>query len=559
MKLLERVRSKFFRSQSGQKPPSPETESTSGLGLYSYNVKNDSLTMNKAMFMMLNMQPTKHPIPCSSLNMHPEDRAQFEVSLNRAIESGQSWLHEFRVVNRHNTVSTIRISAEIHRSRGCVSLDGGAMDITVLVNSMEAAKEMSSLKIRHLDDMKHQTDMNSMIRTICHEIRNPLQGVISNAEIIQEVILTDTTESGIKQICESVKDILVCTLYQAQTLDDLINFESLNLKTANIDDSLVDNASIDELISSVVSMFKEACTKKGVTLSIASTLGISGTFHVKNIQTVLINLTSNAVKFTNQGSITIIPDYASPVSNSAAVVRIQVQDTGTGVDDSVRERIFSSYGVKADNMIVPGSGLGLRTCKLIAEGIGGSIGFDDSDIGSVFKFTFPIKNIQKRRSVLYKAEPRAVSNSHRDPSAPKKRVLLADDNPIIRKVYQVTLKEDFDCDVAKDGHEALFMYEQEVRGPRPYDLLVLDYNMPVRKGIDVARIIRKNAPHLCTPIVFVTGEIGEQIRTSIETMNNVHLMLKPVAKKDMITLFHTILDADMSEGARDRRITSLTC
>jgi two-component system, autoinducer 2 sensor kinase/phosphatase LuxQ len=164
--------------------------------------------------------------------------------------------------------------------------------------------------------------------------------------VVLESLTRDTIqEDTAAQICENVQDILTCTMYQAQTLDDLINFESLNLQTANFNDTLVKNASVDELISGVVSMFREACKAKGVALTISNTLNICGTFHVKNIQTVLINLTSNAVKFTHKGSITITPEYASPVDECAAVVKIQVYDTGDGVDSSVRDRLFSSYGV----------------------------------------------------------------------------------------------------------------------------------------------------------------------------------------------------------------------
>jgi CheY-like chemotaxis protein len=160
-------------------------------------------------------------------------------------------------------------------------------------------------------------------------------------------------------------------------------------------------------------------------------------------------------------------------------------------------------------------------------------------------FTFPITNIERRRASKFGPNTiKAIPSAQRDKSLPKKNLLLAEDNAILRKVYQRTLADDFVCTVAKAGHEAVVMYEAQINSGSPFDLLVLDYNMPVRKGIDVARLIRKNAPHLCTPIVFLTGDIGEQVRASIDNLNNVHLLLKPSSKIDMVDLFHTLLNEE---------------
>jgi PAS domain-containing protein len=181
MKLYEKIVYSLLHRRSRQAGESASSEGcslredtataaieSSGLGLYSYNVTSNELVMNKAMFKMLGVQPYKKALKFSleALNVHSADRAAFEGSLHTAIATSQTWLHEFRVELESTEVSHIRISAEVHRSHKATVLTGAAIDITLLVQSIDAAKEVAGLKIRHADDQKHQQNMNSMIRTI---------------------------------------------------------------------------------------------------------------------------------------------------------------------------------------------------------------------------------------------------------------------------------------------------------------------------------------------------------------------------------------------------------
>lgn len=527
----------------------------SGMGLWTYDVSMDQLNMNKPMLMMLGIKPRHNTSAMSltpeSLNVHQDDITAFRSSLACSIATRSAWETTFRVQHKDRTAH-INICANVStKDDGSVTMSGGAFDITRIIEAAEAAREM---ELRHEEDVLHQNDMNSMIRTIAHELRNPIQGVVSSAEMIEQLMDNATVSAqDTPHIIECARNILTCALYQSETLDDLLNFEAMNLKTYDVNDSLVDGASIDELISSAVAIFKESAAKKGVTLEYVHRADMCGTFHVKNVQTIIVNLLGNAVKFTTKGAIHVHCIYHSPFNEAdgTATFKVCVIDSGRGVDMNIREKLFTTYGVKTSNMHTQGSGLGLRTCALIADAIGGTIGFDDRDDGepgTTFYFTFNMTKMKKRHSGGNLRRTTSHISGLPLTDIRNRRILIADDNDIIRQSYSLLLKNDFDCTTAENGQEALNLYEESVRNQKPYDLLLLDLNMPLLTGIELALLMRKNA--CFTPIVFSTGEIGASVHRQVDSISNSHLLLKPTRKAVLMEIIYSALISEEEEDVK---------
>ena len=546
-----------------------DTSSTvraSGVGLWSYDFGADHMRMNVNMVRMLGVKHVPKsavPLTCDSLNMLPEDQPAFMQSLGDAVSAGQRlWSHDFRVRKESPGPCTIRISAELHHEKGNTIMSGAAMDVTELIRAVEVQKGLDVMELRHQQDMKHQKEMHSMIRTICHEIRNPLQAIISNAEsitrLLDALLQEGTEEASVAHatagIRECVKDIQTCTLYQSQTLNDLIDFETMHLRTFRPDHDLV-TVNLDAFVMSVASMFRQPCAQKGVSMQVHCSTGLKVSLHGRAVNTVLTNLIANAAKFTLQGYIEVrveLPDLGTAGAGTTTV-QVQILDTGPGVPVSIRDKLFKSYGVKADHSITTlraGSGLGLRIVALICDAIGGTIAFKPRDPlpGSVFTFTFPASGVVHAATTVaaeQKKEEEQVVEEEERPSfanslGVRHRVLFAEDNLLIQKMYTRLFGTAFDVDVACDGEQALKMHREAHAQRVPYDVIVLDMIMPKLGGMDVAHAIRQ-FPDL-TPIIFCTGEIAEQLRTKVASEQHMHLILKPVQIPQFLAAIRVALE-----------------
>lgn len=390
-----------------------------------------------------------------------------------------------------------------------------------------AIAEIERLERRHESDAQSQSDMNSMIRTICHEIRNPLQGIISNCEFLMAWMAGDTFFQDRERGAGCVRDILTCATYQSQVLDQLLNFESMRLGAKPAKDALARGASVDAIVSRVVSMFSETCADRGVQL-VAEPSRVRGDFYASAVQTVLVNVIGNAAKFTREGRIDVVASLCD-----AARVTIEVSDTGPGIDPTVQERLFKSYGVKSSNMTVPGAGLGLRICALLLQGMNGSIDFETSDRGSRLIIQFPVADAVYSSSISSQSSRDALDDFVEDV-----RLLIVDDNYMIRDLYAKMLADEFRCDTARDGVEACAKFASAVEANDAYDLIMLDVVMPNMNGIDCAARIRESS---AVPIVFVTGEIGSELRRIVDEGDAFHLLLKPARKGAIVNLLRSLL------------------
>jgi signal transduction histidine kinase len=378
---------------------------------------------------------------------------------------------------------------------------------------------IQNLNTIHENDVEHERQMNVLIRTICHEVRNPLQGIISNAEYIYREIGTDKCDA--ERVRRSVGDIITCSMYQSQVLNDLINFESLRSHSLNT--ILEYDVSVDNIIALSASSFKETCRQKGIVLHVGDTINTIGTFHASSVRTILMNLIGNAAKFTQHGSITITPGLGEEINN-AATMRISVADTGPGIDDDIKDRIFHQYGIHSREK-QSGSGIGLHICDQRIKSIGGTITFTTIlGKGTEFVFTFPITNISKGDIPTLEV-PLNIDR------VTKCNLLIAEDSVLLQRIYGIMLEDVHGFTVAFDGQEAIQLLKESIE-KKPYDLILLDYHMPHMAGLECAQIIRDMG--CLIPIVFVTGEIGRDIREEISHITNCDILIKPIRRNELL-------------------------
>lgn len=357
--------------------------------------------------------------------------------------------------------------------------------------------EEANRKLQELDKMK--TDFLS---TVSHELRTPLTSVLGFAKIIKKRLEKaifpklqmpeddKKTARAVKQVSENI-DIIV---EEGERLTDLINdvLDIAKMEAGKMIwkmERLAGNDLIERALAATTSLFHD--TNLTLVKEVSSDLPAVKGDKDRLIQ-VLINLVSNAVKFTEEGSIT-----CRAVVDDAFLV-ISVADNGIGISKADQEAIFDKFGQVGDTLTgkPKGTGLGLPICKQIVEHHGGKLWVESQvGIGSTFFFTIPLTeedddSISERHIPSRVVEP--VEPEDRSPEEhAHKNILVVDDDAHIRRLLREELEADgYLVREAEDGVKALAIVKQE-----PPDLIVMDVMMPNMSGFDVAAVL-KNDPAL---------------------------------------------------------------
>jgi CheY-like chemotaxis protein len=238
----------------------------------------------------------------------------------------------------------------------------------------------------------------------------------------------------------------------------------------------------------------------------------------------LLNYVSNAIKFTSVGSITMLARVIEQ-SEAAALVRIEVQDSGIGIPSNKHSMLFDAF-VQADSSTTRkygGSGLGLVITKRFVEAMGGEVGFS-SEVGKGSNFWFTVKfgiDLAARPSPHTQADDTASTLKSRYAG---KRVLLAEDDAFNREIGLILLQDvGMEIDLAEDGKAAV-----DKAAGNHYDLILMDMQMPILDGLEATRMIRAESTDKSVPIVAMTANafFDDKMRCMEVGMND--FLTKPV-------------------------------
>jgi PAS domain S-box-containing protein len=353
---------------------------------------------------------------------------------------------------------------------------------------------------------------STFLANMSHEIRTPLHNIIGLAELLRR----DETQPAQQQ---RLRTLLETADHMLSVVNGILELSRIEAHRVAIDHRDFDLA---EVVDGAVAVVRQPALAKGldVVVRIAPELrGVVLRGDGLRIRQVLINLASNAVKFTDRGSIAVSAQCVSRTPGTATV-RFVVQDTGIGIRRDDQERVFKAfeqaYGSTA--RAYGGSGLGLAICDGLVQAMGGRLALtSEPGRGSTFEFalTLPLG------SPLRQDAPSGVSERVRFDGS---HVLVADDNALGRELLRQMLV-DLGCavDVAADGDEALARARDTV-----YDLILMDVQMPRMDGLSAARAMRALPAHGHTPIVALTAsDLVEERQQCIDANMNGHLR-KPV-------------------------------
>lgn len=362
-----------------------------------------------------------------------------------------------------------------------------------------------------------------------HELRNPLHSVIN----IAQTILEDQTDHLTNKNRNNLELLIKVGRRMTYTLNDLLDITHLKEKNIRLHKQSI---SVHAIATGVFDMIHFMTEGKNIRLHLDIPVTFPKVIADENrLIQILFNLLHNAVKYTNEGTITLYSDYKENIAT------IYIRDTGIGIGTETQQQIFQPYIQENASMtsIGGGIGLGLSICKQLVELHGGKLSVDSTPgQGSVFSFTLPLaefSSIEKESqsevdaSIFNRILPGIKETELIEPQLlaigdeAKAKILVVDDDPINLNVLSNILSLEYDITTATSGKDALIQINKG-----EWDLIISDVMMPYISGYELTRTLRKQFSISELPILLLTarGQL-EDVHTAFRTGANDYVV-KPV-------------------------------
>ncbi len=369
---------------------------------------------------------------------------------------------------------------------------------------------------------------SNFLSNMSHEIRTPMNGIIGTVSILRREGVTAQQAVRLATIDSSARHLLA-------VINNILDLSKIEAGKVLMEEAQVD---VSALVAHVASILSESAGAKGIRLQLETeTLPQSLLGDPTRLQQALLNYASNAIKFTEKGTVTLRAKKLDE-STDDIVVRFEVEDTGIGISQATMGQLFSAFE-QADNSITRkygGTGLGLVITRRLAELMGGIAGAESaSGVGSIFWFTATLKKMKERREIdPTEREPDINAESLVLQRHHGKHILVVDDEPINREVARFHLQEvDLHVDTAADGAQAISMAQE-----KNYAAILMDMQMPVINGLKATQLIRELPGYQQTPIIAMTANAFAEDKQRCIEAGMSDFLVKPF---DPDTLFATLL------------------
>ncbi|WP_151446455.1 response regulator [Lacisediminimonas profundi] len=456
---------------------------------------------------------------------HIDDQAFEEVGrvMYEPIWRGQVFRGEMHLVRKDGSRFWARVVGTAidpaDRTRGAVVIVDDITDEREMAQALQLAKEAAEEATRAKSDF---------LANMSHEIRTPMNSVIGMAHLLSRTGLDARQRDYLDKIRSSSQHLL-------GVINDILDFSKIEAGKMSIE--RVD-FELEKVLDNVVVLIGEKASSKGLELVVDIDPRLPSTLvgDPLRLGQILVNFANNAVKFTDKGEVGIRISLKHEDEHGVLLLG-EVRDTGIGLTQEQVGKLFQSFQ-QADTSTTRkfgGSGLGLVICKRLVGMMDGEVGVESEfGHGSTFWFTAQLgKSHRARRTLVLQAHLRG------------KRVLVVDDNQSARTVMADMLAAmGFDVAQAASGDFALAMATAADKEGRPFEVVLLDRQMPGMDGVETARQFQGRRWQSKPRLILISGYGLEEMANEARPMGLDELLIKPVSASQLFNAMARAIGAE---------------